>query len=131
MKYLLKESKMELCFYDKLGKPFAYMMEETTIYTFNGEPVAYIEYEDIYAFEGSHLGYLEDGNVWDHNGDMLLFTDISRFGVGPLKPKKSLKTKKGLKSRIPLKGKKDLKLRKPLKSRNWSLCSPVDVFITG
>lgn len=120
---------MNLCFYDKLGQTFAYTTDETTIYALNGKPVAYIDDEDIYAFTGTHLGYLEDGNVWDHNGDMLLFTDISRFGVGPLKPKKSLKSKKGLKSRMPLKGKKALKFKKPLKSRSWSSYSPIDIFI--
>ena len=100
---------MKLCFYNQEGNLFGYCEDETYIYTFDGKPVAYIDVEDVYAFKGTHLGYLEDGNVWDRNGNMLLFTDNSKFGVGPLKPKKSLKPKKGLKSLMPLKGKKVLK----------------------
>ena len=122
---------MKLCFYDKLGKPFAYTVDEKTIYAVDGKPVAYIDVEDIYAFSGSHLGYLEEGNVWEHDGDMLLFTDVSRFGVGPLKPKKSLMPKKGLKSRTPLKGKRSLKCKKPLKSRKWSSSNPIDIFLAS
>jgi len=120
---------MKLCFYNRQGNLFGYCEDATNIYTFDGKPVAYIDVEDIYAFKGTHLGYLEDGNVWDHNGKIMLFTDKSRFGVGPLKPKKSLVPKKGLKSRMPLKGKKVLKSKKPLKSRVWSSSSPSELFV--
>lgn len=120
---------MKLCFYTKQGKLFGYCEDNKTVYTFEGKPVAYIDGEDMYAFSGSHLGYLERGNVWDHNGHMFLFTDISRFGVGPLKPKKALMPLKKLKSRIPLKGKKVRKPSKPLKSKKWSSSSPIDVFM--
>lgn len=120
---------MKHCFYNQQGKLVCYCEDKKTVYTYEGKPVAYIDGGDIYTFSGSHLGYLEDGNVWDHNGDMFLFTDISRFGVGPLKPKKALKPLKKLKSRIPLKGKKLRKPSKPLKSKKWSSSSPIDVFI--
>lgn len=122
---------MKQCFYNAHGKPFGYCEDEKTVYTFEGKPVAYIDVEDLYAFSGSHLGYLEDGNVWDHNGDMLLFTDDSRFGVGPLKPKKALKSLKRLKSRMPLKGKKLLRPLKPLKSKKWSSSDPIELFMAG
>ena len=120
---------MKLDFYNKKGDLFGYCDDERTIYTFKGSPVAYIDKEDLYAFSGKHLGYLEDGNIWDHNGDMLLFTDISKFGIGPLKPNKALKPLKELKSRIPLKGKKVLKSSKPLKSKKWSSYDPVVLFV--
>lgn len=122
---------MKLCFYNKEGNLFSYCEDENHIYTFDGKPVAYIDTEDIYTFEGTHIGYLEDGNVWDHNGDMLLFTDFSKFGIGPLKPKKALKPKKGLKTKIPLKGKKDLKSKKSLKSKKWSSSDPIELFMAS
>lgn len=115
---------MKLNFYDCDGNLYAYTEDETTIYTFEGTPVAYIDIEDIYAFTGAHLGFFEDGHFWDHNGDVLLFTDNTRFGLGPLKPKKSLKPLKALKTRKPLKGIKEAKPSKPLKSRHWSMYSP-------
>jgi len=118
---------MKLNFYDCNGTPYAYSEDGKTLYTFEGKPVAYIDVNDIYAFAGSHLGYFEEGSIWDHNGNMLLFTNMSRFGCGPLKPKKSLKPLKALKTRRPLKGTKKTKPLKPLKSRHWSVYSPADL----
>ena len=119
---------MSLSFYNRQGEAYAYTEDDQTIYTFDGKPVAYIDVEDINAFSGSHLGFFDDGNIWDHNGDVVLYTDLSRFGYVPLKPLKALKPLKRLKSRKPLKGAKVLKPLKPLKSRKWSLSSSRELF---
>ncbi|MDM5270889.1 hypothetical protein PGH07_01710 [Sulfurovum sp. zt1-1] len=118
---------MKTIFYNSEGIPYAYTEDTINIYTFEGTPVAYIDIDDIYAFSGAHLGFFEDGYFWDHNGDVLLFTDTTRFGCGPLKPKKSLKPVRALKTRKPLKGTKESKPLKPLKSRHWSMYSPEDL----
>lgn len=120
---------MKLNFYDCDGTPYAYSEDATTIYTFDGKPVAYIDVEDIFTFKGEHLGYFEEGSIWDHNGEMLLFSRSSRFGRGPLKPKKFLKPLKSLKRRKPLKGLKALKPLRPLKSNSWSSSHPKELFI--
>ncbi|MDD2452156.1 4-fold beta flower protein [Sulfurovum sp.] len=120
---------MKLNFYDCNGTPYAYSEDGKTLYTFGGKPVAYIDVHDIYAFAGSHLGYFEEGSIWDHSGNMLLFTDMSRFGRGPLKPKKSLRSLKTLKTRKPLKKLKARRPVKPLKSRCWSVSSPKEIFL--
>lgn len=109
---------MLLKFYDCETNPYAYCEDEETIYTYEGEPVAYIDTQDIYAFSGKHLGFYEDGNIWDHNGDVLLFTEDSIRT--PLKAKESLMPLKKLKSKKPLKGAKELKPKKPLKHNKWS-----------
>ena len=118
---------MLLKFYDQERKPYAYTEDNKTIYTYDGEPIAYIDIEDIYAFTGTHLGFYEEGNIWDHNGDIMLFTKDSIRG--PLKPRKSLMPLKKLKSKKPLKGTKALKPKKPLKSKKWSTCNLGDVFL--
>ena len=118
---------MLLKFYDKERKPYAYTEDNTTIYTYEGKPIAYIDIEDIYAFSGTHLGFYEEGNIWDHNGDVMLFTKDSIRG--PLKPRKSLMPLKKLKSKKPLKGTKALKPRKPLKNNKWSSCNLTDIFV--
>ncbi|MDD3591106.1 MAG: hypothetical protein PHO65_00495 [Sulfurovum sp.] len=120
---------MKLNFYDCNGTPYAYSEDGKTLYTFEGRPVAYIDVNDIYAFAGSHLGYFEEGSIWDHHGNMLLFTDMSRFGRGPLKPKRSLRSLKTLKTRKPLKKLKARRPIKPLKSRCWSPSSPKEIFL--
>ncbi|WP_086775902.1 4-fold beta flower protein [Vibrio coralliirubri] len=118
---------MSLDFFDSTGQPYAYCDDgDTTIFTFGGSPIAYIDGDSIYAFSGAHLGFFEDGNIWDHHGCVVLFTP--RSTAGPLKPLQALKPLKGLKSLKPLKGLKTLKPLKSLKSINWSSVSPQKLF---
>lgn len=117
---------MVIDFYDSNGRPYAYLDDGETIYTFGGHPVAFIEGDSVYSFRGAHLGFFENGLVWDHSGRAALFTDAA--SGGPMKPLKALKPLKGLKQLKPLKGLKQLKPLKPLKSMSWSHQSPHDIF---
>ena len=66
---------MEETLYNVQGQPQAYIAydDESTIYLWEGVPVAYLEYDDIYGFNGLHLGWFEDGVVRDHAGSIVGF----------------------------------------------------------
>jgi hypothetical protein len=113
---------MALDFYDGRGNPFAYSDDGETIYTFGGEPIAFLNGDSVYSFSGAHLGFFENGQIWDHSGGVVLFADGA--SGGPMKPLKSLKPLKGLKQLKPLKGLKELKPLKSLKSMSWSRVPP-------
>lgn len=113
-------------FYDQKGNPFAYTDDGSTIHTFSGKPIGYIDGVSIYTFSGKHVGFFEDGQVWDHSGCVVLFTDAS-IG-GPIKPLKSLRPLKGIKQNEPLKKLKNTKPQKPSMSQSWSDLSPGEFF---
>ena len=50
----------ELVFYNKYGKPIAYLSESNsdTIYLWDGTPTSYLYKDNIYGFNGKHLGWL-------------------------------------------------------------------------
>ena len=52
------------------GTPVAYVAhdDEATIYSWSGIPVAYLHQDHVYGFNGRHLGWFQDGIVWDHGG---------------------------------------------------------------
>ncbi|HCP31946.1 TPA: hypothetical protein DIT45_01645 [Candidatus Acetothermia bacterium] len=51
----------EIDFYDHSGSSVAYTQDGIHIYTFSGEPVAYLDGDSVYSFSGEHLGWFEDG----------------------------------------------------------------------
>ena len=92
---------MDLSFYDLIGRPYAYSEDGETIFTYAGQPIAYIEGDSIYSFSGVHLGFFEQSQIWDHDGSVLLFCNSA--SGGPLKPLKELKPLMELKQLKPLK----------------------------
>lgn len=63
---------MEETIFDSEGNATAYISyhDESTIYLWNGTPVAYLDTENrIYGFNGKHLGWYEDGIVWNLQGE--------------------------------------------------------------
>jgi hypothetical protein len=63
-----------LIFYDKIGTPMVYMDNGRHIFSFSGEPLAYIHDISIYNYEGKHLGFYKDGWIRDPTGKCVLFT---------------------------------------------------------
>jgi hypothetical protein len=62
--------------YDGGGTAVAYIAvnDEFTIYSWGGQPVAYLEAQDagkfaVYGFNGHHLGWFYQGVIWDHEGN--------------------------------------------------------------
>lgn len=124
----MKEGNMALDFYDSNGRPYAYSDDEATIYTYAGNPIAYLSGDSVYSLSGNHLGFFENGHIWDHSGAAVLFTDDA--SGGPLKPLKAIKPLKGLKSLLPLKGLKELKPLRAIKGLGWSSSPPEQIFGT-
>jgi hypothetical protein len=63
--------------FDKSGNPVAYIADDynTTIYLWNGSPVAYIyEGEYVYGINGRHLGWWLDEILYNADGDRIAFT---------------------------------------------------------
>jgi len=94
--------KGEVTLFGRYGDPKAYIAtdEENTIYSFTGEPLAYLDKQNLYGFNGKHLGWFEEGVIWDHLGEKVGFTDevcpvFKRFepfkGFKRFKPFKSFK----------------------------------------
>lgn len=56
--------------FDANGAAVAYVdyKDDSTIYSFAGEPLAYLHGNNIYGFNGKHLGWFEQGVLRDHSG---------------------------------------------------------------
>ena len=48
--------------------------DNTHIFYFTGEAIAYIHEISVYNYEGKHLGFFKDGWIRDNNGKCVLFT---------------------------------------------------------
>lgn len=57
-------------FFNSQGAPIAYIdyNDGSTIYSFAGKPLAYLDEDNIYGFNGRHLGWFDGGILWDHSG---------------------------------------------------------------
>ena len=118
---------MTIDFYDKSGRPIAYMADGQHIYLFSGKPVAFLSGNAVYSFSGRHLGWFEDGWVRDKAGKCVFFT--SDANGGPVKPVKRVKPVKGVKQVKPVKGVKQVKAVKAVKSLSWSNLSGKQFFV--
>jgi hypothetical protein len=117
---------MSLDFFDCSGRPYAYSDDGETIYTFDGEPIAYIDGDSIFGFSGDHLGFFEDHQVWDHSGSVVLFA--KRASGGPTKPLTPPPPLKCLKELKPLKGLKGIRPSKSRRGTSWSARTPESIF---
>ncbi|WP_200336092.1 4-fold beta flower protein [Thiocystis violacea] len=73
--YPLFAKANEISLYSYNGEAVAYIAfnDESTIYLWSGEPVAYLSYDSaggyhVYGFNGKHLGWFVRGVIWDHQG---------------------------------------------------------------
>lgn len=105
-------------FFDRNGRPSIYTEDGEHLYTFDGEPVAYIAEDMIYDFGGHHLGWLQDGWFINHTGERVLFTRDATGG--PFKPFTQFLPFKGFKQFLPFKGFREFAPFKPLLTMNWA-----------
>lgn len=122
----------EVTLFDKDKKAVAYIAygEESTIYMWNGTPVAYVEQEDkIYHFDGHFLGWLADGIVYDKEGyavaaqKKVLKGEISMI-IPQMEPVKSMKRTKP---------KKEIQVLAPTSPHfrySWSVTSLTDFLLS-
>lgn len=83
---------METTLFDSQGQAAAYVADDgSTIYLWDGEPVAYIDGDDVYGFNGRHLGWWESGTVYDSQGYATGYTRESCPRSTASEPSKSSK----------------------------------------
>jgi hypothetical protein len=120
----------ETIFYPNSGKPIAYTEDSQHLFTFSGEPVAFMSDDSIYSFSGNsrhqHLGWMIDDWVIDHDGCCVFFTNSATDGPG--KPRKQSKPAKKIKQMKPAKGMKEMEPMKPPRKDSWSKFSGKDFF---
>lgn len=121
----------EVTLFDKDKKAVAYIAyaEKSTIYMWNGTPVAYVEQEDkIYHFDGHFLGWFADRIVYDKEGyavgaeKKVLKGEISMI-TPQMEPVKSMKHGKP---------KKEIQVLAPTSPdfrNSWSVTSLTDFFL--
>lgn len=109
---------MDIVFYNRTGRPIAYLSDDKHIFTFDGRAVAYLDRDSVYSYPGAHLGWFAAGWIRDQNGDCVFFTKDARGG--PVKPVKGVKPVKSVKSVKPVKGVKQVRPVKPVRSLSWS-----------
>jgi hypothetical protein len=102
----------ETTLFDSSGAPVAYIVDsdENTIYSFAGEPLAYIDGEHVYGFNGSHIGWFQEGTLWNHSGTRAGFTKNTLSGFTQFEPFKGFKQFK------PFKGFKQFAPFQPFKN---------------
>jgi hypothetical protein len=118
----------EVTLFGKSGEPQAYIAygDESTIYSFSGDPLAYVDDNcNIYGFNGHHLGWFEDDIIWDHRGRRVGYTAKSCPAFRKFEPFKGFKRFK------PFKGFKQFAPFKPLKSTLQSAESLLEFLQSG
>lgn len=109
---------MSLDFYNQHGEAVAYTDDGTHIYSWSGEPVAYLSGSHVYSFEGQFRAWFENGWIRDKSGNAMLFTPAATGG--PWKPFLQFQQFKGFKQFLPFKGFREFVPFKPFYSSNWS-----------
>lgn len=116
-----------LTFYDKNGKPIAYLDDDNeSIFLYNGSPVAWLSNDTVYSYRGQVLGWFQDGWIRDLHGNCVFFSDNA--SGGPAKPAKQTKPARGAKSARPAKGARQARPAKAAKSVSWSISSNESFF---
>ena len=116
-----------MTFYDRNGKPVAYTEDDTHVFLFTGEPVAYFVENAVYGFNGKHLGWLDKGWIRDLSGACVLFSE-SASGSGPVKPVKCICPIKSIKHIKPIKSIREIKHIRAVNSLSWSSLSGLQFF---
>lgn len=108
----------DLIFHDSQGAPICYLDAGENVYTFSGEPVAYVMGKQVYTFAGRFLGWLEHGWLSDRENRPLFYSEEAVGGpskparkMHPMRSARKLRPIKGLRERIPL---------RPMRKSGWS-----------
>lgn len=116
----------EISFYDDSGEAVAYIdtNEEMNIYSWHGDPVAYLERDSIFGFNGKHLGWFENGIIRDHSGYAVGFVE------GSINKLTKLERLKSLQKLTPLKSLQQLEPIKPFYHNQWARL-PLEIFLAS
>ena len=117
---------MSYIFYNKRGSLIAYTEDNCHIFSFIGEPLAYINDDSVYNYEGKYLGFYQDGWIRDYDGLCVFFTKNAKGG--PPRAMKEIGPVKSPKSKIPTKNPREKQFKKPEINQTWSELSSVIFF---
>ncbi len=101
-------AQKEIALFDADGDAIAYIGKDSTIYLWEGKPVAYLDKDNIYGFNGKHLGWFVHQVVRDHKGCRVGATKNSANIITKIEPIK------GIKQIVPIKEIQDLVPIEPL-----------------
>ena len=113
---------------NKKGKANFFLdSDKIHIYSWEGEPVAFVEKGAVFTFDKKHLGFYEEGWLRDKNGKCVAMVEPAG-PMGPNPPKTKHREPPGEKKEAPpLPEIKELP-PKPLKKAAWSNLSDKDFF---
>jgi hypothetical protein len=109
---------MEFTFYNKTGQPYCYCQDDEHLYTFGGQPIAYLHDQSVYSFSERHLGWFINGWIYDSSGHPLLFSEHAIGGPG--KPGRAGRPGKAGRVGRPGKGGRAGRPGRPGLSGSWS-----------
>lgn len=107
-----------MVFYNKTGNPCCYSDDYVHIYSYDGEPLGYIQNGKIWNYEGLYLGLFRNNWVIDSDGYFLFFTENSTGG--PVRPVRKLAPLKSLRQLRPLKSIREIPPIAPVTILSWS-----------
>ncbi len=83
----------QVSLFDVTGAAIAYIDydDDSTIYSFAGEPLAYLQADHIYGFNGKHIGWFEQGILRDHSGSAAGYIKASLPVFAQFEPFKGFK----------------------------------------
>ena len=115
-----------MTFYNRTGKPVAYTEDDTHVFLFTGEPVAYFVENAVYGFNGKHLGWFYNGWIRDLNGRCVFFSEEA--SGGPAKPARHARPAKNAKHAKPAKAAKQARRARAAFGPSWSELSGIQFF---
>jgi hypothetical protein len=121
-----KQTEPPVDLFDSQRKAVAYLEpgDDSTIYLWSGEPVAYLVDESIYSFNGRHLGWYTNGVVIDHDGNVVASPAIAfRKPVTPAPAR-------GPKEAAPSKARRESQPHTPSLGSAWSEVAAHEFFLS-
>jgi hypothetical protein len=98
------------------------------VYSWAGEPVAFVEKMGVFSFDLIHLGWYEDGWLRDHDGKCVALTEPPGKS-GPNPPKIKARPEPPMDKKEPPEKPEVKELpRRPAKKALWSETSDVEFF---
>lgn len=108
--------------YNAEGRAVAYFdVDRSSVYLYDGTPVAWIAEGQVYGYNGRWLGWLQNGWIWDRGGGAAFFTEDSHGG--PLRPVRQVRPVRGVRGVRPVRAVREVRPARPSRSLSWSSVS--------
>lgn len=112
--------------YDRTGVAAAYSDDDTHVFLFGGESVAYLDADALYTYRGELMGWFEDGWLRDKDGHCVAFSE--RAKGGPPHSVHGERPYQSAKHAIPTLERQDPRSLRPIHSNAWSTQSASEFF---